>query len=322
LSKVAAYNLLRWENAATFAQNCAKVALDFPSCRGRIERGAGIGRTCIEAFAPKGAFTQAEITGALESLKQSGRMAKIIVDAYARVKAELKAEQEAAARELAEAKRRAAAARTKRERVTAERRAREAARRAQEKDAAAEGARKAVDASAEKQKITYDARCNQVFRLDSHADTFRGIVIGETFQQYLPVAKQFAFAKALVNAILEQKPDDERDIKLITASDIRNACWSQISISTGLTLKDLETGEQSPFKDRIRQGMNLLRRASSDYKKGVEELLSAYALDEPPDDNQLQTLEKYIEIFLEGIKELQPLRRKQPTLKLVKQEGA
>src|SRR5690242_2299090 len=76
-------DLLRWDEA-TFRRNLQKVEVDYPSCRGRLEAGSGIGRDCIRAFALKDAFSNTQIDIALGALKDSGRMARIIVDASAR----------------------------------------------------------------------------------------------------------------------------------------------------------------------------------------------------------------------------------------------
>jgi hypothetical protein len=97
ISRVLAYNLLRWDEA-TFCEISQKVRVDYASCRGRLEAGAGIGRDCVQSFAPKDAFTITQIEIALGSLKDSGRMARIIADASARAEAELRIEQEAAER--------------------------------------------------------------------------------------------------------------------------------------------------------------------------------------------------------------------------------
>jgi hypothetical protein len=80
ISKVLAYNLLRWENEASFAQNCAKPPIDFPRCRGRLEAGSGIGSDCVLAFAPKNSFTGHQVSDALGILKDSGRMAAIVAE--------------------------------------------------------------------------------------------------------------------------------------------------------------------------------------------------------------------------------------------------
>src|SRR3954451_190423 len=54
ISRVLAYNLLRWDEV-TFCKILQKVEVDYPSCRGRLESGSGIGRNCVQAFASKGA---------------------------------------------------------------------------------------------------------------------------------------------------------------------------------------------------------------------------------------------------------------------------
>jgi hypothetical protein len=79
-NRLAAANLLRWDEA-TFWRIFQKVGLDYPSCRGRLEAGDGIGRDCVLAFAPRGAFTETQVRDALSILKDSGRMADIIAEA-------------------------------------------------------------------------------------------------------------------------------------------------------------------------------------------------------------------------------------------------
>src|SRR4051812_4550049 len=91
ISRVLAYNLLRWDEArfCKILQNFGS----YPECRGRLEAGHGIGRDCIQAFAPQGAFTITQIEIALGILKDSGRMATIITDAGALADVELRVEQ-------------------------------------------------------------------------------------------------------------------------------------------------------------------------------------------------------------------------------------
>lgn len=45
ISRVLAYNLLRWDEA-TFFEILKKVTVDYPSCRDRLEAGSGIGWEC------------------------------------------------------------------------------------------------------------------------------------------------------------------------------------------------------------------------------------------------------------------------------------
>jgi hypothetical protein len=91
ICKVLAYNLLRWEDQATFSRNLEKLPIDFPSCRGRLEAGDGIGEPCVKAFAPEGSFSSTQIIENLAVLKDSGRMATIIAEAGAKADVELAA---------------------------------------------------------------------------------------------------------------------------------------------------------------------------------------------------------------------------------------
>jgi hypothetical protein len=116
IARVLAYNLLRWDEAS-FCKIPQKPTIDYPRCRGRLEAGEGIGRDCIQAFAPAGAFTITQVENALGTLKDSGRMASIIADAYAKASVELRAEQKAAERALVEAKAQEARASTEAERA-------------------------------------------------------------------------------------------------------------------------------------------------------------------------------------------------------------
>ncbi len=127
-SKVLAYNLLRWDEAS-LVKNLTG-GIDYQTCRGMLDTGQGIGRSCIAAFAPKDAFTRHQIDSALGILKDSGRMADIIAEARAKADVELRAEQEAAERALAEAKRKEEAAKTRREREAAAKETKKAEREA------------------------------------------------------------------------------------------------------------------------------------------------------------------------------------------------
>lgn len=87
ISRILAYGLLRWDEA-TFRGFPQNVGISYAECRGRLESGSGIGRDCIQAFAPQGAFTITQIEVALGTLKDSGRMAGIIAEASSRAEAE------------------------------------------------------------------------------------------------------------------------------------------------------------------------------------------------------------------------------------------
>jgi hypothetical protein len=95
---------------------------------------------------------------------------------------------------------------------------------------AAAGAALAV--SSAKKPITYDARCNQLFRIEAHAAEFRRIVRGETFQSYLPVSEQREFAKQIIASIKENAPPKH----LMTAIEppISDMAITTASISSSL----------------------------------------------------------------------------------------
>jgi hypothetical protein len=120
ICRLLAYELLRHDEA-TFARVCPKVAIDYASCRGRLEAGSGIGTSCVLAFAPPGSLTEHQIRQNLAVLKQSGRMADLIAAAQAQVAAELRVEQQEAEAALAEAQAAEADAATKPERRAAAR---------------------------------------------------------------------------------------------------------------------------------------------------------------------------------------------------------
>ena len=149
-------------------------------------------------------------------------MAGIIADASAKAEAELRAEQEAAEQALADAQEREAKAATGAERKASAKLTKTAAREADKRQKSTASAKKA--ATSARKPIIYDARCTQLFKPDSHAETFRRIVTGETFRSFLPLDQQFQFAKSILAAIREDNPNK----KDITAADIRAYCWGHL----------------------------------------------------------------------------------------------
>jgi ParB-like chromosome segregation protein Spo0J len=309
ICKVLAYNLLRWGDEATLSRNMEGVRIDFPTCRGMLEAGQGIGGPCVKAFAPEGSFSRTQIDENLAVLKDSGRMATIIAEAAARADVELRAEQEAAEAELREAEAREAKAHTKRERETAARDTRKAKQTAGKKRKATQGAAKAV-AKARK-PITYDARCNQLFRIEAHAAEFRRIVRGETFQSFLPLAGQFEFAKKIIASIKENAPAKH----LMTAIDIRRECWSRIETDLGMSTYQLRTAPERPFLNEIRDGFNLIRRGLSDAVKGVALLSAGLRKGETLDAKQRAALDRAVAISERVASELAAAQ--EPRVKLV-----
>ena len=310
ICKVLAYNLLRWENQATLARNLAGVTLDYPTCRGMLESGEGIGRACVQAFAPEGAFSRTQIEENLAVLKDSGRMAAIIAEASAQATAELEAERAAADAALAEAEAREEKARTKREREAAAKETKKAKKKASGKKKATEGAARA--ATTARKPITYDARCNQLFRIDAHAAEFRRIVRGETFQSYLPVSEQYGFAKKIIASIKEHTPANH----LMTAMDIRRECWSRIETDLGMATGKLRAAPERPYLNEIRDGLNLIRRGFHDHTKGTALVLHAVRKGEALNPKQLAQLGTHIARLSDDIAELRKLLVK-PSLKLI-----
>jgi len=314
ISRVLAYHLLRWDEA-TFAKNLAKVGVDYPSCRGRLENGGGIGRSCIAAFAPKDAFSRAQIEMALGILKDSGRMATIVAEAQARAVHELHAEQAAAERQLAEAERRQAAAKTKQQQADAAKHTKKAQREA----ALAKKTTEAVGheiVAANRSELIFDARCAPLFKLDSHLAVYRQIVTGTTFRSYLPLNQQLEFAKQVLAGLREALPAKE-----ITARDIRAECWSRIETGLGLTKGKLRTAPERPYLEEIKEGLNMLRRSEGDFKRGIALLLRGFQLGEQLNAKQAERLDKTEALFTAGWVGIKPHRENvKRHLKLIKEE--
>lgn len=300
ISRVLAFGLLRWDEARFF-RNMKNITISYPECRGRLEAGSGIGRDCI--IASTAGFTTSQVDTALGTLKDSGLMANIIAEARVQADVELRAEQEAAERVLRAAEERAVEARTKQERDDAARATHAARREANKRRKATEATAKA-DAAAKRTPITFDARCAQLFKLDSHAETFRKIVTGETFQSYLPVSQQFKFAKEVLAAIREHLGKGQD----ITAERIKSECWSRIETGLGMPKGDMRTAPERPYLQEIRDGLNFIRRAASDYRRGVALLLDAGRKGEQLDAKQQAALDKLHAEFERGIAALAPIR--------------
>jgi ParB-like chromosome segregation protein Spo0J len=302
LSKGLTYNLLRWEDEATFLRNMGNIGFSYQECRGRLEAHGQIGRECIMGCPPEGRFTTYQVEAALGTLKDSGRMAAILAEARARIEAELHDEQEAAARELAAALRKEASAKTKREKAAAAQDTRKASKAVAKTNKASAAAGKAV-AAVQRKPVVYDARCAQLFKLDSHAETFRKIVTGETFQSYLKLDQQFAFAKQVLAGLHEAMPGKE-----ITARDIRTECWARIETGLGMTKGKMRTAPERPYLEEIKEGLNLIRRAEGDFKRGVALLLRGFQLGEQLDTKQAERLDKMEQTFAVGWSGMKPHR--------------
>lgn len=299
ISRVLAFNLLRWDEA-TLVRNITGVDFDYRTCRGMLEAGEGIGRSCVMAFAPKDVFTLTQVNEALAVLKQSGRMATIIAEGSAKARAELLAEQEAAERALAEAQRKEAAAKGKAEKQAAAKTTKQAKTSATKSQKATVATTKAATA-VKRQPIVYDARCAHLFKLDSHAETFRKVVTGETFQAYLKFDQQFGFAQSVLATLRENTPGKE-----ITAADIRTECWSRIETGLGMAKGKLRTAPERPYLQEIKDGLNFIRRAAADYRRGVALVLSAQGKGEKMDAGQRAELAKRHALFAQGMEALKP----------------
>jgi hypothetical protein len=251
---------------------------------------------------PKDAFRDHQIREALGTLKDSGRMATIVADAGAIAGAELAAEHETAERELAEAQRREAAARTKREREALAKETTKAKRKAATKRKSTTATSNAV-AAIKRHPVIFDARIPKLFKAEVLGATFRQIITGETFQAYLKLDQQYAFAIAVIAALHEAKPNRE-----ITATDIRTECWSRIETGLGMARGQMRTAPERPYLEEIKEGLNMIRRAEGDFKRGVALLLRGFQLGEHLDAKQAERLDKMEETFTVGWSGIKPHR--------------
>lgn len=311
IARVLAYSLLRWDEA-TFSKIFEKVGVDYPSCRGRLDAGDGIGEVCVLAFAPRDAFGTGQVRAALGTLKDSGRMAGIVAEASSRAEAELRAEQEDAERAVAEAEAREAKARDAAEKAAAAKETKLAKQAAVKRRKATEATGKAT-AAVRRKPIIFDARCAQLFKIDSHAATFRQIVTGETFQSYLPLDQQFEFAKAVLAKIRENAPNK----KEITAADIRGECWARIETGLGMAKVHMRTAPERPYQQEIKDGLNFLRRGVGDCRRGFALISSAGRKGESLTPAQQAQLEKLLVEHYAGLAGIEPLRAGKNKLKLV-----
>jgi hypothetical protein len=311
ISRVLAYNLLRWDEVS-FVKNFTKPGIDYARCRGRLEAGSGIGWECVQTFAPKDAFSEAQIHAALGTLKDSGRMAGLVAEASSRAEAELRAEQEEAERAVAAAEAREAKARGTAEKAAAAKQTKQAKQTATKRRKATEATGKAT-AAVQRKPIIYDARCAQLFKLDSHAAEFRRIVTGETFQAYLPLDRQYEFARSVLATIRENNPKKRE----VTATDIRSECWARIESGLGMFKQTMRTARERPFKHEVTDGLNFVRRAFNDYRRGIALLASALRKGEPLTAKQLGALDKYLDGIEAGLAIRNDLPKPKHNLKLV-----
>jgi ParB-like chromosome segregation protein Spo0J len=288
IAQVLAYNLLRWDEAG-FCRIPQKSPIDYARCRGRLEAGGGLGRDCIQVFAPDGAFSNTEIEIALGVLKDGGRMASIIAAASARAEAELQAEQEAAEQAWAAAREREAQAASEAERKASAKATKAAAREAGKRQKSIEGARKAAS-SATRRPIIFDPRCARLFKRGSHLETFRQTVTDETFSSYRPPDQQYEFAKSILAAIRKNNPNK----KEITAADIRTECWNRFENDEQRDKSELRTAPERRYQQEMIDGLNFTRHGFIDCRHGAALLARAIHKGETLTAKQHQQLDEYI----------------------------
>lgn len=151
------------------------------------------------------------------------------------------------------------------------------------------------DAAAPAVPPQFDARCAHLFKLDAHLSMFRQVVTGETFLAYLGVEQQFDFAKSVLASLHESMPNKE-----VTARDIRAECWSRIETDLGMPKGRLRTAPERPYLEEIKDGLNMLRRAEGDFKRGVALLLRGFQLGEQLNAKQVERLNKMEATFAAG----------------------
>jgi hypothetical protein len=163
-------------------------------------------------------------------------------------------------------------------------------------------------------KVIYDARCTQLFRIDAHANTFRKIVTGAVFQSYLPVAGQFAFAESILAAIRANLPADKKEFN---STDIRAECWSKAATALGIPMSEMKSSPDRPSRADVGEGMDLLRRALGDFKRGIVALLRGMDSGEQLTAEQADKLAEFEATFEAGWDGLRARRHIKPSLKLV-----
>lgn len=314
ICQVLSYALLRWENEATFRRFMGKVDLDFHSCRGRLQAGSGLGRSCIVG-ASRGYYSSYSVDNALAVLRDSGRLVAAIETGRDRAAAELFAEKQDAERTLREAETQAAAAKTKRERDAAAKATNTAKRQVAKRDREVQGASNAVAKAETKHPVVFDPRCNTVFKVDAHCEVFRRVVTGETFRAFLQLSDQFEFAKSVLAALRETKGNRE-----ITAQDIRAECWSRVETGLNLPKGKLRTAPERPYLEEIKEGLNFLRRAEGDFKRGVALLIRGFQLGEGLDNKQAERLAKIENTFITGWNGMKEYRAPKQHLRLIGEE--
>lgn len=159
-------------------------------------------------------------------------------------------------------------------------------------------------------EVIFDARCAHLFRLDYHLATFRKFATGDTVRSYLPVANQLDFASHVMEHL-----NGLHHINEITADMIRTACWERMENALGIPKNKLKEAPDRPSLDQIKEGLNRIRRALSDFAKGTDLLTQASDEGDTLNDAQMAQLDGMVGAFLGNMEELKGL--KTPKLKLV-----
>jgi hypothetical protein len=308
ISEVLAYALMVSENETTFSRNCEKVPVDYGSARGRLIAGSGIGEPCISAVTDS--YNSHQVREALSILKDSGRMAEIVSAAKAKADAEVQARAEAARAELEAAAEREAAAKDKPAKQVAKVATKKAAAAVKQQAKVVAGNTKAVASIARKKPRIFDDRCVHLFRLEAHAEAFRKFVIGETVRSYLPVKKQYDFARHVMQHLTSL-----HHLKEITADLIRSTCWERMESTLGIPKAKLRNAPDRPTLDSIREGLNRIRRGRGDFIHGMGLVLDALNDGEALDSRQAEHLDAMLSDIDVCIRQLAD--RRKPKLRLV-----
>jgi hypothetical protein len=134
------------------------------------------------------------------------------------------------------------------------------------------------------------------------------------FQSYLPVAGQFAFAESILAAIRANLPADKKEF---TATDIRAECWSKAATALGIPMSEMKSSPDRPSRADVGEGMDLLRRALGDFKRGIVALLRGMDSGEQLTTEQADKLAEFEATFEAGWNGLRARRHIKPSLKLV-----
>ena len=106
--------------------------------------------------------------------------------------------------------------------------------------------------------------------------------------------------------------------KEITARDIRAECWSRIESGLNLPRGRMRTAPERPYLEEIKEGLNFLRRAEGDFKRGIALLLRGLQLGERLDAQQLERLLRTENTFTTGWNGIKEYRQPTQHLQLIK----